>query len=108
MKAFLGKFFWGLVSNSDDQVSTGAVLGIVVVLAWTFCFVKAQLAGLILKVGPVEVSALVVSLMGIPKAAAYLGKNVGGHPSEGTGREECPPSIKPSIKGGGNAPANGS
>jgi hypothetical protein len=74
MKVFLAKFFWGLVSNSDDQVSTGAVLGIVVVLAWTFCFIKAQLTGLVLKVGPIEVSALVISLMGIPKAAHYLDK----------------------------------
>ena len=28
MKAFLGKFFWGLVSNSDDQVSTERCSGL--------------------------------------------------------------------------------
>ena len=75
MKVFFGKFFWGFVSNEETDVSTGAVLAIGVILAWIFqCLWVTLHPGLTLKVGPLELSALVVALAGIPKAAFYLGK----------------------------------
>lgn len=75
----IDKFFWGMVSNSEADVSTGAVLAIWVVCAWIFNAIWAVVYDKTLKVGPTELSALVIALMGIPKAASYLGKKGDGN-----------------------------
>lgn len=70
----LDKFFWAMVSNCETDVSTGAVLAILVVCAWTFNVIWATVYNTSVKVGPAELSALAFALMGVPKVAAYLGK----------------------------------
>ena len=76
MRAFLGKFFWGLVSNDEGDVSTGAVLAIVVVTAWLCHRVVLSAA---------EVLMLAGGLMAIPKARDILSKRGGGNaPTNGS------------------------
>ncbi|MGD0229902.1 MAG: hypothetical protein ABSC19_06015 [Syntrophorhabdales bacterium] len=79
------RFLWALVGNDENDVSTGAVLGILVVVSWVAAFIWAQHTGDRLKVSPSEILLLAGGLMAIPKASALLGK-----------------------KGGNNAPANNS
>ena len=68
MKAFVGKFFWGLVSNDDGSVSTGAVLAIIIVIAWLAHRVEMR---------PAEVLMLSGGLMAIPKVRDVLGAKRG-------------------------------
>jgi uncharacterized membrane protein len=67
MKAFIGKFFWGLVSNSEDQVSTGSVCATLLVLTWVGMFVWAQIHDRSLRVTPSELAILAGALYAIPK-----------------------------------------
>ena len=67
MKAFLAKFFWGLVGNADDQVSTGGVCATAIVLVWLAMYVWCQLHDQALKVSPLDLTVLAGALYAIPK-----------------------------------------
>jgi hypothetical protein len=67
VKAFLSRFFWGLVSNSDSDVSNGAVLATLLILAWIAMYLWCQLHERALRVSPAEILILAGGLYAIPK-----------------------------------------
>ncbi len=71
IRAFLGRFFWGLVGNDDSQVSTGAVCAVAVVGAWLWSYIWCQYHQTALKMNPAEVLLLAGGLMALPKASKF-------------------------------------
>ncbi len=68
---FFSRFFWGVVSNDDAGVSTGAAMAIAVVICWLANMKPAA------TMNSAEVLLLAGGLMAIPKAKEIFTRKKG-------------------------------
>ncbi len=69
MKTWLKKLF----SEGDAEVSVGSVSVVLVVTAWTFTLIWAQVRNVPLVVAPTGLAALAVALYGLKKVPDIVG-----------------------------------